>query len=62
MGINLGDVFPNFSADTTVGKISFNEYVGDSLVLEHDISIYRYHIWLHCITDSYGNEPIKGFT
>ncbi|XP_048395419.1 peroxiredoxin-6 [Stegostoma tigrinum] len=30
MGINLGDVFPNFEADTTVGKIKFHEWLGDS--------------------------------
>ncbi|XP_043555846.1 peroxiredoxin-6 [Chiloscyllium plagiosum] len=30
MGINLGDTFPNFEADTTVGKIRFHEWLGDS--------------------------------
>lgn len=30
MGINLGDVFPNFEADTTVGKIKFHDWLGDS--------------------------------
>jgi len=29
-GILLGDVFPNFDADTTVGKIKFHDFLGDS--------------------------------
>jgi len=29
-GILLGDVFPNFEADTTVGKIKFHDFLGDS--------------------------------
>jgi len=28
MGINLGEVFPNFEADTTSGKIKFHDWVG----------------------------------
>ncbi|XP_063700457.1 peroxiredoxin-6 [Culicoides brevitarsis] len=28
--MNLGDQFPNFSADTTVGKIDFHQWMGDS--------------------------------
>ncbi|KAJ1524098.1 hypothetical protein ONE63_010634 [Megalurothrips usitatus] len=28
--VNLGDVFPDFKADTTVGKISFHDWLGDS--------------------------------
>lgn len=32
MGINLGDEFPNFEADTTEGKIKFHDWAGDSLV------------------------------
>lgn len=30
MRINLGDVAPNFSADSTQGKIDFHEWLGDS--------------------------------
>ncbi|KAL2089349.1 hypothetical protein ACEWY4_014037 [Coilia grayii] len=29
-GILLGDVFPDFEADTTVGKIKFHDFLGDS--------------------------------
>ncbi|XP_015922579.1 peroxiredoxin-6 [Parasteatoda tepidariorum] len=28
--VNLGDLFPNFSADTTVGKIQFHDWIGES--------------------------------
>lgn len=30
MGINLGDVFPNFECDTTAGKIKIHDFFGDS--------------------------------
>jgi 1-Cys peroxiredoxin 6 len=30
MAIRLGDVFPNFKAQTTIGEIDFHEWVGDS--------------------------------
>ncbi|XP_067893913.1 peroxiredoxin-6 [Heterodontus francisci] len=30
MGINLGDTFPNFEADTTEGRIKFHDWLGDS--------------------------------
>ncbi|XP_051868283.1 peroxiredoxin-6 [Pristis pectinata] len=30
MGINLGDTFPNFEANTTEGKIKFHDWLGDS--------------------------------
>jgi alkyl hydroperoxide reductase subunit AhpC len=30
MGLHLGDVAPNFTADTTEGKIDFHEWLGDS--------------------------------
>ncbi|KAL0966273.1 hypothetical protein UPYG_G00293230 [Umbra pygmaea] len=29
-GLLLGDVFPNFEAETTTGKIKFHDYLGDS--------------------------------
>ncbi|XP_016354710.1 peroxiredoxin-6-like [Sinocyclocheilus anshuiensis] len=29
-GILLGDVFPNFEAETTIGKIKFHEFLGNS--------------------------------
>ncbi|KAM9849241.1 peroxiredoxin-6 [Aulostomus maculatus] len=29
-GLLLGDTFPNFEADTTVGRIRFHEFLGDS--------------------------------
>uniref|UniRef100_A0A3B4A4T6 Peroxiredoxin-6 n=1 Tax=Periophthalmus magnuspinnatus TaxID=409849 RepID=A0A3B4A4T6_9GOBI len=29
-GILLGDVFPNFEADTTIGRIKFHDFLGDS--------------------------------
>jgi len=28
--VNLGDVFPNFEADTTEGRIAFHDWLGDS--------------------------------
>lgn len=28
--VNLGDTFPNFEADTTIGKIKFHDFIGDS--------------------------------
>ena len=30
MSIRLGDIAPNFKANTTIGKIDFHEYLGDS--------------------------------
>ncbi|CAH1785334.1 unnamed protein product [Owenia fusiformis] len=30
MGINLGDAFPNFKAQTTAGEMQFYDFVGDS--------------------------------
>ncbi len=30
MSIRLGDIAPNFQANTTIGKIDFHEYLGDS--------------------------------
>lgn len=30
MGLHLGDIAPNFQADTTEGKIDFHEWIGDS--------------------------------
>ena len=37
MSLQLGDVAPNFEADTTIGKIDFHDYLGDSwgLLLSH---------------------------
>ncbi|XP_029905170.1 peroxiredoxin-6 [Myripristis murdjan] len=29
-GVLLGDVFPNFEADTTIGKIKFHDFLGNS--------------------------------
>ncbi|XP_041648317.1 peroxiredoxin-6 [Cheilinus undulatus] len=29
-GLLLGDVFPNFEADTTIGRIKFHDFLGDS--------------------------------
>ncbi|XP_076009441.1 peroxiredoxin-6 [Genypterus blacodes] len=29
-GVLLGDVFPNFEAETTIGKIKFHDFLGDS--------------------------------
>jgi len=31
--MKLGDVFPNFEADTTIGKIKFHDFAGDSWVV-----------------------------
>ncbi|XP_033099739.1 peroxiredoxin-6-like [Anneissia japonica] len=28
--VNLGDVFPDFEAETTIGKIKFHSWLGDS--------------------------------
>ena len=28
--VNLGDVFPNFSAETSEGSIQFHDWIGDS--------------------------------
>jgi len=28
--LNIGDQFPNFSAETSVGKIDFYDWMGDS--------------------------------
>lgn len=28
--INLGEIFPNFAADTTIGKIQFHEWLDDA--------------------------------
>ncbi len=33
MSLRLGDIAPDFSADTTLGHINFHEYIGDSWVL-----------------------------
>ena len=33
MSLRLGDIAPNFSADTTLGHINFHEFIGDSWVL-----------------------------
>lgn len=33
MALQLGDQFPNFTADTTVGKIDFHEWAGKSWVI-----------------------------
>lgn len=33
--VNLGDTFPDFSANTTIGHINFHEWLGDSLVLKY---------------------------
>jgi alkyl hydroperoxide reductase subunit AhpC len=30
MSIRLGDVAPNFQSETSIGKIDFYEYLGDS--------------------------------
>ncbi|XP_050097222.1 peroxiredoxin-6 [Anopheles aquasalis] len=30
MSLNLGDPFPNFTADTTIGSIDFHQWMGDS--------------------------------
>lgn len=30
MGLQLGDIAPDFEADTNVGRISFHEWIGDS--------------------------------
>ena len=37
MSIKLGDVAPDFTAETTIGKINFHEYLGDSwgMLLSH---------------------------
>ena len=31
--VNLGDEFPNFSADSTIGPMKFHEYIGNGLVV-----------------------------
>ncbi len=33
MSLRLGDIAPDFSADTTLGHINFHEFIGDSWVL-----------------------------
>ena len=33
MSLRLGDIVPDFSADTTLGHINFHEFIGDSWVL-----------------------------
>ena len=33
MALQLGDEAPNFSAETTEGKIDFHEWIGDSWVI-----------------------------
>jgi alkyl hydroperoxide reductase subunit AhpC len=30
MPLNLGETVPNFEADTTIGKIKFHDFIGDS--------------------------------
>jgi alkyl hydroperoxide reductase subunit AhpC len=37
MSIKLGDIAPNFTADTTVGKLDFHQYLGNSwgMLLSH---------------------------
>lgn len=37
MGLHLGDIAPNFEAETTVGQINFHKYLGNSwgLLLSH---------------------------
>ena len=31
MGVNLGDILPNFEADTTVGHIKFHDWLKDGM-------------------------------
>jgi alkyl hydroperoxide reductase subunit AhpC len=33
MGLRINDIAPNFTADTTAGKINFHEWIGDSYVI-----------------------------
>ena len=42
MGINLGDEFPDFEADTTDGKISFHNWINDSYVHNHFFLLFVY--------------------
>jgi len=44
MPLNLGDVFPNFTVDTTEGRLTFHDFLGDrcSCCTSSDLASVRY--------------------
>uniref|UniRef100_A0A672KBH3 Peroxiredoxin 6 n=1 Tax=Sinocyclocheilus grahami TaxID=75366 RepID=A0A672KBH3_SINGR len=58
-GILLGDVLPNFDAETTIGKIKFHEFLGNSSTT--DFKHIRMISEGSCDTEDWSNDDIVSF-
>lgn len=45
MPLNLGDLFPNFTVDTTEGRVTFHDYIGDKCVRAARCNRMRTRVW-----------------